>query len=65
MDYSSEDLFEISNDEDEYEVLRRDQSEIYFVEKMRVFEKTFGIDQLHSIVKKFEHQRKVRLICHI
>lgn len=54
-DYASEDLFEISEDEDEYEVLRRAQSEIYFVEKMRVFEKTFGIDQLHSIVKKLEH----------
>ena len=43
-DYAAEDHFEISEDEDEYEVLRRAQSEIYFVEKMRVFEKTFGID---------------------
>ena len=60
LDYASEDLFEISDDEDEYEVLRRAKSEIYFVEKMRVFEKTFGIDQLHSMVKKLEHQRKVR-----
>lgn len=25
---------------------------------MRVFEKTFGIDQLHAMVKKLEHQRK-------
>ena len=24
---------------------------------MRVFEKTFGIDQLHAMVKKLEHQR--------
>lgn len=58
-DYASEDIFEIDQDEDEYEVLRRAQSEIYFVEKMRVFEKTFGIDQLNMIVKKLEHQRKV------
>lgn len=25
---------------------------------MRVFERTFGIDQLHAMVKKLEHQRK-------
>jgi hypothetical protein len=42
-------------------VLRRASSEIYFVEKMRVFEKTFGIDQLNSMVKKLENQRKVYL----
>jgi hypothetical protein len=59
-DYASQDIFEIDEDEDEYEVLRRASSEIYFIEKMRVFEKTFGIDQLNSIVKKLEHQRKVR-----
>ncbi len=59
-DYASQDIFEIDEDEDEYEVLRRAQSEIYFVEKMRVFEKTFGIDQLNTMVKKLEHQRKVR-----
>jgi hypothetical protein len=29
------------------------------VEKMRVFEKTFGIDQLNTMVKKLEHQMKV------
>jgi hypothetical protein len=28
------------------------------VEKMRVFEKTFGIDQLNTMVKKLEHQMK-------
>jgi hypothetical protein len=59
-DYASQDIFEIDEDEDEYEVLRRASSEIYFIEKMRVFEKTFGIDQLNSMVKKLEHQRKVR-----
>jgi hypothetical protein len=63
-DYANEDLFEISEDEDEYEVLRRAQSEIYFVEKLRVFEKTFGIDQLNSMVKKLEHQRKVSAPLH-
>jgi hypothetical protein len=26
---------------------------------MRVFEKTFGIDQLNAMVKKLEHQMKV------
>ena len=25
---------------------------------MRVFERTFGINQLHAMVKKLEHQRK-------
>lgn len=57
-DYASEDIFEISEDEDEFDVLRRAQSEIYFMEKMKVFEKTFGIDQLHAMVKKLEHQKK-------
>lgn len=52
-------LLEISEDEDQFEVLRRDPSEIYFVEKMRVFEKTFGIDQLQALVEKLENQRKV------
>jgi hypothetical protein len=61
QDYASEDIFEIDQDEDEYEVLRRAQSEIYFVEKMRVFEKTFGIDQLNTMVKKLEHQIKVSI----
>ena len=58
-DYASQDIFQIDENEDEYEVLRRASSEIYFVEKMRVFEKTFGIDQLNSMVKKLENQRKV------
>jgi hypothetical protein len=53
---------EISEDEDQFEVLRRDPSEIYFLEKMRVFEKTFGIDQLQALVNKLEHQRKVSLL---
>lgn len=62
-DYASQDIFQIDDDEDEYEVLRRASSEIYFVEKMRVFEKTFGIDQLNSMVKKLENQRKVINAC--
>lgn len=53
-DYAAEDLFEISDDEDEYDVLRRSESDVYFVEKMQVFEKTFGIDKLHEMVKKLE-----------
>jgi len=28
---------------------------------MRVFEKTFGIDQLNTMVKKLEHQIKVSM----
>ena len=52
----------MSEDEDEYEVLRRAKSEIYYVDKIRVFEKAFGIDQLHTMVKKLNHQRKVRLL---
>lgn len=54
-DYASEDLFEISEDEDEYEVLRRAESEIYYVEKIRVLEKILGIDILQTMVKKLEH----------
>ena len=44
------DLFEIDEDEDEQEVLRRSPEDTYYLEKMRVFEETFGIDKLHNMV---------------
>jgi hypothetical protein len=45
-------MFEISEDEDEEEVLRRSQTNTYYLEKMRVFEETFGIDKLLMQVDK-------------
>ena len=44
------DAFEISEDEDDNEILRRSPSDTYFLEKMKVFEETFGIDKLQSLV---------------
>ena len=40
------DKFEISEDEDQEEVLRRSPTNTYYLEKMKVFEETFGIDKL-------------------
>lgn len=40
------DLFRIDEDEDDQEVLRRSPEDTYYLEKMRVFEETFGIDKL-------------------
>lgn len=40
------DLFRIDEDEDDQEVLRRSPDSTYSLEKMRVFEETFGIDRL-------------------
>lgn len=56
------DMFEISEDEDEEEVLRRSQTNTYYLEKMRVFEETFGIDKLLMQVDKIQKQIKVSLI---
>ena len=36
----------IDEDEDDQEVLRRSPEDTYYLEKMRVFEETFGIDKL-------------------
>jgi len=44
------DIFEISDDEDDVEVLRRSPSDTYHLEKMRIFEETFGIDKLQQLV---------------
>lgn len=52
-DYNN-DLFEISDDEDEAEILRRSPTDTYYLEKMKVFEETFGIDKLQSMVNKIE-----------
>jgi hypothetical protein len=46
------DLFEIDEDEDDQEVLRRSPEDTYYLEKMRVFEETFGIDKLHNMVNQ-------------
>ena len=53
------DMFEISDDEDEDEVLRRSTTNTYYLEKMRVFEETFGIDKLMKAVDKIRKQLKV------
>jgi hypothetical protein len=50
-DYTNH-LFEIDESEDEQEVLRRDHDNTYYLEKMRVFEETFGIDKLLKLVSK-------------
>lgn len=42
--------FENNEDLDQYEILRRCPHEIYFVEKQRVFEKTYGLDDLRKIL---------------
>jgi hypothetical protein len=49
-----EEIYEVSEDEDEYEILRAAETEIYFTEKFRIFEKTFGIEELHDMVKKID-----------
>lgn len=54
---NEDDLFQIDRDDDEYEILRRSQSEVYFYEKLRIFEKTFGIDDLKSLVGKIDQKR--------
>lgn len=40
------DIFEISEDEDDQEILRRSPTDTYYLEKIKVFEETFGIDKL-------------------
>ena len=55
------DMFEISDDEDETEVLRRSSSNVYYLEKMRVFEETFGIDKLLTAARKIEKKILVSL----
>ena len=42
----TEDLFELESSDDEYEILKASSSEVYASEKIREFEKTFGIDDL-------------------
>jgi len=49
-----EEIYEVSDEEDEYELLRNAESEIYFTEKFRIFEKTFGIEELHDMVKRID-----------
>ena len=52
-----EDVFDITDDEDEYEVLRH-VDEVYLTEKMQVFERTFGIDDLEQIIAHIETKRE-------
>lgn len=53
-----EEIYEVSDEEDEYELLRGAETEIYFTEKFRIFEKTFGIEELHDLVKRIDQSRK-------
>jgi hypothetical protein len=39
-------------DEDEEDILRRSPLDTYYLEKMKVFEETFGIDKLLAQVNK-------------
>ena len=48
-DYTSE-MFEISDDEHDFEILRRSPSDTYYLEKLQVFEETFGINKLQNMV---------------
>jgi len=50
-DYAS-DMFEVSDDESQAEILRRSKTDTYYVEKVRAFEKAFGIDKLEELVSK-------------
>lgn len=52
-----EDMFDFDRDEGEYEILRRSPQEVYYYEKLRVFEKTFGIDDLKKLVGKIDEKR--------
>lgn len=52
------DIFEISDNEDDQEVLRRSPVDTYYLEKMRVFEETFGIDKLQNSVFKLGEKIK-------
>ena len=51
--------FENNEDLDQYEILRRCPNEIYFVEKQRVFEKTYGLDDLRKILEMKRGQYNV------
>mmetsp|Transcript_22003 Transcript_22003/g.34160 ORF Transcript_22003/g.34160 Transcript_22003/m.34160 type:complete len:165 (+) Transcript_22003:1177-1671(+) len=44
------DTFEVSEKDDDVSILRRSNQDTYFLEKMRVFEHTFGIDKLQKRV---------------
>jgi len=46
------DMFEISDDEDDQEILRRSPQDTYYLEKIRAFEEAFGIDKLQNTVFK-------------
>ena len=43
-------------------MLRSAETEIYFTEKFRIFEKTFGIEELHDMVKRIDQARKEHTI---
>lgn len=45
QDYTSE-MFDISDDEYDFEILRRSPDDTYYLEKLQVFEETFGINKL-------------------
>ena len=48
--------------EDEEEVLRRSPTNTYYLEKMRVFEETFGIDKLLKTVDRLQKQISVSIL---
>lgn len=48
------DNFVVEDDETQEDILRRSSLDTFQLEKMRVFEKTFGINGLEKLVKTFE-----------
>jgi len=50
QDYTAE-MFEISDDEYDFEILRRSPTDTYYLEKIQVFEETFGINKLQGMVQ--------------
>jgi len=48
------DSFEISETDTQEDILRRSETDAFQLEKMRVFEKSFGIDILSNLVETFE-----------
>lgn len=48
------DTFEVDENDTQEDILRRSELDTFQLEKMRIFEKTFGINGLEKLVKTFE-----------
>lgn len=54
-----EEIYDISESDDEYEIFRSNESEVYFTEKFRIFEKVFGIDDIKTHYEEMAEKLKV------